>query len=297
MAEGVFTGHWPAMVTPMDEDGRLVLDSVGPLVDKFVREGAGGIYLCGSTGQGPLQTVAEREALAEETLRATAGRLPVMIHVGAIMLEDCLRLARHASRIGAAAVSSVPPIYYAPTLASSMAHYRRVAAAADVPFYAYNFALPGCTTEPFVEGLLSIPTCRGLKFTNVNTYELALLKIQSDGRLNVLSGADECALAAQAQGADGAIGSTQNVGLPLFNAVSAAAEAGHWLAARRLMLQAVRLVHRLTIGHGIAGLHEVLSRQGIPCGRPRHPLPSLDEVGRELAWQTYLTLAPVPDPT
>lgn len=275
-----FTGNWPAMITPMHDDGRLRLESVPLLVEKFVREGAAGVYLCGSTGQGPLMTVEERKALAEATVRAAAGRLPVMVHVGAIRVEDAVDLARQAGEIGAAAVSSVVPMYYPPTLASSMEHYRRIASASELPFYAYSFALPNCTVETYVEELMQIPHARGLKFTSLNMYELTRLKLASGGRLNVLSGADESYLAAQAQGADGAIGSTQNVALKLFNTVIAEAALGNWGDARRLMQLTVRLVHEVTIGCGIASLHTLLTEQGIPCGQPRHPFP---QAGRDAA--------------
>lgn len=278
------------MVTPMHDDGRIRPESVPALVEKFVREQAGGIYLLGSTGQGPLLTVAERKTIAEATVAAAAGRLPVMIHVGAIRVEDAVELARHAGEIGADAVSSVVPMYYPPTLASTMEHYRRIGGASDLPFYAYNFAIPNCPVEAYVEALMQVPNARGLKFTSVNMYELARLKIASEGRLNVLSGSDESYLAAQSQGADGAIGSTQNVALPLFRAVELAALGGQWMEARRLMLQVIRLVHEVTIGCGLASLHAILTREGIPCGRTRHPVPHADAEKVERAWTTYQRL-------
>ncbi len=278
------------MITPMHDDGRIRPESVPALVEKFVREQAGGIYLLGSTGQGPLLTVEERKTIAEATVAAAAGRLPVMIHVGAIRVEDAVELARHAGEIGADAVSSVVPMYYPPTLASSMEHYRRIGGASDLPFYAYNFAIPNCPVEAYVEALMQIPTARGLKFTSVNMYELARLKIASDGRLNVLSGSDESYLAAQSQGADGAIGSSQNVALPLFRAVELAAQGGQWQEARRLMLQVVRLVHEVTIGCGLASLHGILTKEGIPCGQTRHPIANADAEKIERAWSIYQRL-------
>lgn len=286
-----FTGNWPAMVTPMYDDGRIRPESVAPLVEKFVREGAGGIYLCGSTGQGPLLTVEERKTIAEATISAAAGRLPVMVHVGAIRQDDAVELAVHAARIGASAVSSVVPMYYPPTLTSSMELYHRVAGATDLPFYAYNFALPGCEVEAYVEALLQVPHAAGLKFTSFNMYELARLKIAGGGRLNVLSGADESYLAAQSQGADGAIGSTQNIATPLFNRIGEAARAGEWERSRELMHQAVRLVQHVTIGCGIAGLHQILTREGIPCGQPRAPLPRASEETSERAWRLFQELS------
>lgn len=276
MAFDWFTGNWPAMITPMHDDGSIRPESVAPLVEKFVREQAGGIYLLGSTGQGPLLTVDERKVIAEATVSAAAGRLPVMVHVGAIRVEDCVELAKHAGEIGADAVSSVIPMYYPPALASAMEHYRRIGGASDLPFYAYNFVIPNCPVEAYVEGLMQVPNARGLKFTSVNMYELARLKIASGGQLNVLSGADESYLSAQAQGADGAIGSSQNAALPLFRAVEQAAQGGAWEEARRLMLLTVRFVHEVTIGCGLASLHAILTEEGIPCGQPRHPIARAD---------------------
>lgn len=285
-----FTGNWPAMITPLHDDGRLRLESVPLLVDRFVQEHAGGIYLGGSTGQGPLLTTEERKALTEATVQASAGRLPVMVHVGAIRVEEAIELARHAADVGAAAVSSVVPMYYPPTLTSSMEHYRRIASVTDLPFYAYSFAIPNCTVEQYVEELMQIPHARGLKFTSLNMYELTRLKLASGGRLNVLSGADESYLAAQAQGADGAIGSSQNIALPLFNAVIRTAEAGQWQEARRLMQLIIRLVHEVTLGSGIASLHTILTQQGIPCGQPRHPFPQAESETATRAWQCYRTI-------
>lgn len=290
MTESCFSGNWPAMVTPMDDEGRVRLESVAPLVEKFVREGAGGIYLCGSTGQGPLLTLEERQGMAEATVTAVRGRLPVMVHVGSIREAETIELARHAAAVGAGAVSSVAPMYYPPTLASTMALYHRIAAAADLPFYAYSFALPDTSVDRYVEALLEVPHARGLKFTSLNMYELARLKIASGGRLNVLSGADESYLAAQSQGADGAIGSTQNIALPLFDRTLAAARAGRWEEARDRMLRVVRLVHQVTIGCGIGALHGILTREGIPCGQPRPPLARADEATCSRAWDLYRTL-------
>lgn len=286
-----FSGVWPAMVTPMGDEGQLRLESVGPLVEKFVREGAGGLYLCGSTGQGPLMTVAERKQVAEAAVRASAGRLPVMVQVGGVRLDECLELARHAAEIGADAVSSVVPVYYPPSLRSAMDHFRRVASETPLPFYAYNFLVPNCSVDEFTMALLEVPQVRGLKFTNRDPYQLARLKIVSGGRLNVLSGADETFLASQAQGADGTIGSTQNIALPMFCAVEAAAAAGHWETARAGMLRIVQFVHDVTIAFGAAGLHAVLSDEGIPCGNPRPPLPTLTPEARTQALQLFRRLA------
>ena len=93
-----FGGIWPAMVTPTTQDGKPALTVCEQLVDLFARQRLGGIYLVGSTGQWPLFTLEERKAIAERVVKSAAGRLPVMVHVGAVTTADAIALAEHAAQ-------------------------------------------------------------------------------------------------------------------------------------------------------------------------------------------------------
>src|SRR6516164_5758426 len=101
-----FGGVWPAVLTPF-ADGRPALAVLERLTDLFARQGLGGLYVGGSTGQWPLLTADERRAIAECVVRAAAGRIPVMVHVGAASTAEAVALARHAAQVGADAVSAV----------------------------------------------------------------------------------------------------------------------------------------------------------------------------------------------
>src|SRR5438874_13836556 len=107
-----FGGIWPAMLTPLSEDGRPSVPVLERMTELFVSQGLGGIYLTGSTGQWPLLTIEERYTITDCVIRAAAGRIPVMVHVGAATTEDAVALSRHATRAGASAVSAVTPTYY-----------------------------------------------------------------------------------------------------------------------------------------------------------------------------------------
>ena len=71
-------GMWPALVTPFGADGKVALDVVERLVDLFAKQGMDGLYVTGSTGQWPLLTVEERQAIVERCVKASAGRIPIM---------------------------------------------------------------------------------------------------------------------------------------------------------------------------------------------------------------------------
>src|SRR5215210_5423127 len=112
MTTAMLGGVWPAFLTPMTSDGELDFAVVEKLTDLFARQGLGGLYVGGSTGQWVSLTLEERFALAGCVVKAAGGRIPVMVHVGATTTRDAVRLARHAEEVGADAVSAVAPIYY-----------------------------------------------------------------------------------------------------------------------------------------------------------------------------------------
>ena len=209
-----FGGIWPAMVTPTTSDGRPALDVCERLVDLFVGQGLGGIYLVGSTGQWPLFSVEERKAIAERVVKAAAGRLPVMVHVGAVTTADAVALAGHAARIGADAVSAVGPIYYAHSPDAVFEYYGRIASATDRPLFAYH--LSGVNKLPlgpreYAERLLAIPNISGMKITDHDLYPFGLIHALAGDRLQLFSGADEVMCHAVLSGAVGAIGSFYNL--------------------------------------------------------------------------------------
>src|SRR5437764_14219561 len=131
--EAGFADVWPAMLTPLTEEGKPAFGALEQLTDLFVRQGLGGLYLVGSTGQWPLFTTEERCAIAECVVGAAAGRIPVMVHVGAVATADAVALARHTEHIGAAAVPSVAPIYYSHSAAVLFEHYHAIRTATRRP--------------------------------------------------------------------------------------------------------------------------------------------------------------------
>ena len=88
-------------------------------------------------------TVSERMEMTATTLRAVAGRVPVMVMVGACPVDDAVALAQQAAESGAAAISSVAPGAYPwlgeppVSLESAVPFFTRVAAATSLPFYPY----------------------------------------------------------------------------------------------------------------------------------------------------------------
>ncbi len=285
MVHGIF----PALVTPMDDDGAVIDHAtLGRLVDVQLQRGAAGFFVCGGSGEGLLLGVAERQAVLETVLAANGGRGQIIAHIGALDSASARQLAAHAARCGVAAVAAVPPVYFRVDDDALLAHYQGIADAADgTPVYLYN--IPSATgveiTARTMARLITIPTVRGIKYSSYNLFDLRNIIELLPDELTVLSGNDEVCLAALVMGAHGAIGSTYNVMPATFAALYQAWRGGQLAQAQALQFRANRVIRALLEVPVIAGLKVILSSWGYPCGAPRRPQRPLtaDERQRVLA--------------
>jgi N-acetylneuraminate lyase len=275
------SGLVAATFTPMRPDGSLNLSMAKPIVEHLIVSGVSGLYVCGSTGEGPLLTNDERKATAAAYVEATAGRLPVVVQVGHSSMFEARQLAAHAQEIGANATSAVAPYYFKPNSVGSLVDCLAEIAggAPKLPFYYYHIpALSGVDVDA-VELLrkvpAKIPNFAGIKYTAPTTDEFQTLLEMQDDHYCILFGRDEMLLSGLAVGAQGAVGSTYNFAAPLYNRVIAAYKRGDVEEARRWQSRAVAMVRILLRYRGHAGLKATMSLLGLDCGPNRLPVVTL----------------------
>jgi N-acetylneuraminate lyase len=259
-----FQGIIPAAVTPFDEQERFVPSAFEVLLENLYAAGIDGVYVCGGTGEGLLQTVDQRKQVAEVAVKNSPAGKPVIVHVGSHRTADAVELAQHAGKIGATAISALPPLgsYSFPEIRR---YYEAIAAAADVPLLVYFFpdAYPGVRTADQALDLCTIPNVAGLKYTDFDLYRLHLIK--QSGAV-VFNGRDEVLTAGLLMGADGGIGTFYNVIPELFVDVYQLAKAGDWAAARAVQDQ-INTVVRITLQFPcFPAIKEILRWRGIDCG-------------------------------
>jgi len=275
------TGIIPATYTPFRPDGGIDFDAIPPFVERLLGDGAAGLYVCGSTGEGVSLSSAERREVAAAFVQAARGRVPTIVHVGHDSLAEAADLAGHAAEIGASATSAMPPCYFpirdAATAAECCAAI--ASAAPRLPFYYYHIpAMTGVAID--VVALLEqaaerIPNFAGVKYTAHTLHEFAECAAFDGGRFEMLSGYDEMLLPAVAVGARAAIGSTFNVAAPLYRRIIAAFEAGDLPTARTEQLRAVAMIRVLMRFPFHPAMKAVLAMIGPSCGTCRPPLPRL----------------------
>ena len=266
-----------ATFTPFHANSSIDLRRIKPVIDSVIAQGATGLYVCGSTGEGPLLSTEERLRVAEASVKAAAGRVPVVIQVGHNSIEEARGIAAHAQRIGADAISATPPGYFKPdSLDNFIKCVAHIAGGAPrLPFYYYHIPVLSGVRFDMVEFLRQggprIPTLRGIKFSDPTLHEMLACIEFDGGRYDILFGVDEMLLGGLAFGARGAVGSTYNFAAPLYNRIIAAFEAADIVEARRLQALSAEMVRIIVGNGGRGGLKAAMEFVGADCGHSRLP--------------------------
>ena len=147
----MFQGLSAFPVTPASEDGRVDTRALQALLGRLLAAGVDSIGLLGSTGSYPYFSRAERRRAVEAAEECVAGRVPLLVGVGALRTDEAVELARDAQAAGATA-GLLAPVSYAPLLDDEVfAHFEAVAAT-GLPLCIYNN--PGTTHFTFSPGLV-----------------------------------------------------------------------------------------------------------------------------------------------
>src|SRR4029077_16230459 len=135
-------GALAAAVTPLRDGGEaLDEDAFAPLVAFLAGGGLDGLLALGTTGEGVLLSVAERQRAAELFIEARPPEFAVAVHCGAQSTADTVALARHASASGADAVAVIGPPYFVLDDEAMLRHFAAAAeSCAPTPFFVYEFA-------------------------------------------------------------------------------------------------------------------------------------------------------------
>jgi N-acetylneuraminate lyase len=258
-------GILPATVTPFDDSGRFTPAVFERLLERLYGAGVHGIYVCGTTGEGMLQPVAQRMAVVETAVACTPRDRHVVAHVGAASLDEALELSSHAANAGAHAISSLPPLSGRFAFAEVLAYYDALASGSDLPLLVYYFPemSASISTTEQLETLCGLPNVIGLKFTDFDLFRMQ--QIRGPGR-SIFNGRDEVLAAGLLMGADGGIGTFYNLVPELFVGIHAAAIAGRWEEARTLQ-QRVNVLIALTLRFPVfPAVKQMLAWTGLDCG-------------------------------
>ena len=241
MSRPTLSGAFTALVTPFTADGDLDEPSFRRLVRWQILAGIDGLVPCGTTGESPTLSAAERETLIATTVEVAAerpsrDRVQVVAGTGTNDTRSTIAATRRAAELGADAALVVTPYYNRPDARMLEAHFQAVADDGDLPIVVYN--VPSRTganvdADTFLR-LAEHPRVVAVKEASGNLEQIARICRDRPRDVAVLAGDDAWTLPMLALGGDGVISVASNEIPSELAALTAAARAGDWDTARRL---------------------------------------------------------------
>ena len=146
MTTSIFSGCIPALMTPCRPDRTPDFDALVKKGEALVAAGMRGVVYCGSMGDWPLLTDAQR---MEGVARLTAAGVPVVVGTGAVNTASAVAHAAHAQDAGAEGLMVIPRVLSrGSSAAAQRAHFKAILSAApDLPAVIYNSPYYGFATR------------------------------------------------------------------------------------------------------------------------------------------------------
>ncbi|MBU2262622.1 MAG: dihydrodipicolinate synthase family protein, partial [Proteobacteria bacterium] len=215
MVKFVPRGIIPAMVTPIDEAGRINEGALRKLVNHLIDGGSHGLFPVGSQGEFFALTFAQKKEVIRIVVDETRGRVPVYAGTGAVTTREAIETTLMAQEMGVSAVSVLTPYFATPNQKELIEHYIAIAKAVPgLPILLYSN--PDRTQVPFptstVLELAAVDNIIGIKDSSGDmsmTGEYIRLTRGMD--FHVLAGRDTLIYATLCYGGTGSICATANV--------------------------------------------------------------------------------------
>jgi len=234
-------GAFTALVTPFTADGAVDEPAFRRLVQWQLLAGIDGLVPCGTTGEAPTLSTAERERLIAATVEVAAdrpsrARVRIVAGTGTNDTAATIAATRRAAELGADAALVVAPYYNRPDGRMLEAHFRAVADDGDLPIVVYN--VPSRTgtnvdAATFLR-LADHPRVIAIKEASGNLEQIATICRERPRHVAVLAGDDAWTLPILALGGDGVVSVASNEIPGELVALCDAARAGDWDGARRI---------------------------------------------------------------
>lgn len=263
-----------ALNTPFTSDGSVDVNAVKAVSRYFRDKGIKQMYVCGSTGEGFLLDTEERKLVAETVVNEVGQDMNIIVHVGCPDTRHSCELAAHAEKIGAAATSAVPCVYYHLGEESVYRHWTAITEAADLPFFIYN--IPQLTSFNLSMNLfnrmLENPRVAGIKCSSDPAQDILRFKQAGGKDFIVFNGPDEQYAAGRLLGADAGIGGTYGAMPELYMKIDELIDRGEWEKAAQVQNLVTPLIYRLCSFPSMHGaVKGIISLDGCPMGNPRLP--------------------------
>jgi len=283
MSEAVFGQVLTAMVTPFDAQGQVDEAATVRLVSHLLDNGSDGLVVCGTTGESPTLTHAEKLRLFRLVKEAVGERGSVVAGTGGNDTAASITLTKEAAEIGVDGALLVVPPYNKPSQEGLYQHFRAIAGSVpNLPCMLYN--VPPRTAQNMdaattVRLARDVPNILAIKEASGNLVQGAEIVATAPSGFAVYSGEDGLTLPLLAIGGVGVVSVTAHLVGKDMKAMHTAFFAGRTGEAACLngrMLPIVRACFQPTTPSP-APLKAGLNMLGLQVGGLRLPLIEANE--------------------
>lgn len=274
----VYEGVIVPVITPT-KNGLLYEEGLRNVVNFLIERGIHGFFIAGTYGLGPAMSVNERKKVVEIVVDEVQGSTTTIVMVGSSSLDDSIELAKHAQDIGASAISSVPPFYYAYDEKSILSFFKALLNNVNIPVFAYNN--PARTGNPLSAKLLNKLANEGVaglkdsSFDIIKFYEFITTVEKKD--FIFIIGTEALMFPGILAGARGCISGLANAFPEIVLEEYELIKQRRYEEAALKQLQIIKIrevIHRVPT---IPAIFEILRMRGIDVGYPKPPYRSLEE--------------------
>lgn len=265
-------GIIPPLVTPLKERDTLDVAGLERLIERLISGGVSGLFILGTTGEGPSLSYRLRRELIERTICFVAGRVPVLVGITDTSFTESIAISKFAASHGVHSVVAATPYYFPAGQAELREYLEDLVRELPLPLFLYN--MPALTKISFeldtIRAAQEWEKVIGIKDSSCDMIYfhrlLALAKQRPDWAVFV--GPEELTAEAVLLGAHGGVNGGANLHPRLYVDLYQAAVQQDLKRVRALQAQVMDLAGRIyTVGQHksaiIKGLKCALSLLGV----------------------------------
>ena len=289
---GKFHGIITALITPFTTSGEIDWPAYKKLLAHQVESGVSGVVSCGTTGETPCLTLAEKKQLIEVTLADLQGTgVKVIAGTGSNNTAETVEFSIWADQQKVDGILVVTPYYNKPSQTGLEAHFKAVANSVECDVILYNvpartgvsLSVETITRLSAHEQITTLKEASG----NVALTSEILSSLQLAGtELDILSGDDATFLALLSIGAVGTISVASNLFPGPLVALKKTFDMGDTVGALKLHQHFYPLVKDLFIDSNPVPVKYCMSLLGRCEPNVRAPLAPLSPVHQKLLQET-----------
>lgn len=266
-----FEGLMPAIITPMDKDGKIDFEGLKKNVEFYIDAGCTGIVANGSTGEAVNLNREERIAIVKKVVEIVKGKVKVIAGTGAPTTNVTIQYTRDAMNAGADAALVITPFNAIPNKEGLYLHYKEVAEV-GIPVIMYN--LPQHTSVEIdletMGRLVKLDNIVGLKESsgNLSYFSEAIRRFSED--ITPISGCDDLILQTLSMGIPALILAFGNIAPKTIIEIFKAIKNNDFISAREKYYKLLPMAR--AIGDSVnfpAPVKEAVRLLGRPSGPPR----------------------------